>query len=132
MELEAGDKSKAAARLCSAYAGNPSLAAEEAYLAPTDLIRATQALLSVRDYSIISGDVTQCASHAESLALLQYLTAKSSTEPMAESQGNISAAMVSIWDSSEMIISRNSKHSNAHERLLQSAARLLYFHANRG
>ena len=69
---------------------------------------------------------------AESQALLAYLTVDGCTEPTSNAQGNISAAMTSIDESSREFSFRRCAESEAHEGLLQFAARLLYLNASKG
>lgn len=70
--------------------------------------------------------------HAQSLALVEYLATDSGTEPRSEKQGNISAALASIASFSNEVVSRGKQQSPELERLLQFAARLLYFHSTHG
>lgn len=67
-----------------------------------------------------------------SLTLLDYLSVHGGDEPASEGQGNISAAVLRIQAFSDELSSRALTHSSAHERFLQFAARLLYFHASHG
>lgn len=67
-----------------------------------------------------------------SLALLDYLSVGAGDEPTSSSQGNISAATFRIQAFSNELSSRGLASSPIHERFLQFAARLLYFHTSHG
>jgi hypothetical protein len=64
--------------------------------------------------------------------LLEYLTSEDGSEPASEAQGNITAALSTTQTFSHELESRHLHHSPHHERLLQTAARLLYHHATHG
>lgn len=78
------------------------------------------------------GDADGARLRAECLALLAYLTADGCTEPTSVSQGNISAAMLSVNSSIKELRSRDHAGGDAHEKLLQFAAWLLFLNASRG
>jgi hypothetical protein len=101
-------------------------------VSPALLLKARSYFSSTRDYSLSSKQLDVAAQHAESLMLLEYLSAEGGSEPAAESQGNISAALGSVHAFSRELESRALSQSREHERLLQSAARLLYHHATHG
>jgi hypothetical protein len=64
--------------------------------------------------------------------LIEYLAAEAGTEAASETQGNISAALSSVESFSRELEARKLSKSPHHERLLQAAARLLYYHATHG
>ncbi|KAL2189003.1 DUF1740-domain-containing protein [Thermothelomyces heterothallicus CBS 203.75] len=126
--LESGQKDLALARLCSSvdkeFRGPiPS---------PALLLTAKSQIASTRDYSLSSRQLGTAAQYAESLMLLEYLSAEGGSEPTSETQGNISAALSTIHAFSHELQSRNLHDTPHHERLLQSAACLLYHHATHG
>ncbi|KAI1824814.1 DUF1740-domain-containing protein [Xylaria intraflava] len=99
---------------------------------PSQVLKARQYLVTNRDYKISSGDVAHAAIYAEGLVLLDYLTQRSGMEPSAQKQGDIWSAILSIAQCSEDLVSHNQQHSPSHEKFLQFAARLLYYHASHG
>jgi hypothetical protein len=99
---------------------------------PALLLKARSHFSATRDYSISSQQLETAAQYAESLMLLEYLSAEDGSEPASETQGNISAALSTIHVFSQELSSRNLHTSPHHERLLQTAARLLYHHATHG
>jgi hypothetical protein len=98
------------------------------------MLKAKQAYRENAEYHLILGQFENAALYARGLALLQYLTEAGGAEPMSQSQGNISAAMTSIWTSSpawtSSLTSRDKRM--AYESLLTFAASLLHLHATRG
>lgn len=128
IHLEAGQKQMALVRLCASV--------EEGFegpqVSPALLLKARSHFSSTRDYSLSSVQLEIAVQHAESLALLEYLVAEEGTEPASEMQGNITAAMGSIHRFSRELESRNLVKSPHNERLLQTAARLLYYHTSHG
>lgn len=96
------------------------------------LLKAKSLFSSTRDYSLSSQQLETATQYAESLMLLEYLAAEAGSEPASEAQGNITAALSSIQDFSRELESRNLSNSPHHERFLQIAARLLYYHARHG
>ncbi|KXX73894.1 Protein NRDE2 [Madurella mycetomatis] len=128
IHLEAGQKQMALFRLCASV--------EEGFegpqVSPALLLKARSQFSSTRDYSLSSVQLETAVQHAESLALLEYLVAEEGTESASGMQGNITAAMGSIHSFSRELESRNLVKSPHNERLLQTAARLLYYHASHG
>ncbi|KAL2159588.1 hypothetical protein VTH06DRAFT_2157 [Thermothelomyces fergusii] len=126
--LESGHKDLALARLCSS--------ADREFRGPTPtpalLLAAKSHMASTRDYSLSSRQLDTAAQYAESLMLLEYLSADGGSEPASETQGDISAALSAVHAFSRELRSRNLHATPHHERLLQSAARLLYHHATHG
>ncbi|KAK0709023.1 NRDE-2, necessary for RNA interference-domain-containing protein [Lasiosphaeria miniovina] len=126
--LESGQKQLALARLCSSVDASVGNSATS----PALLLKARSHFSSIRDYSLSSLQLETSAQYAESLALLEYLTAEGGSEPGSETQGNITAALASINSFSAELAARDMGKSAHHERLLQTAARLLYYHATHG
>ncbi|KAL2753611.1 hypothetical protein ACRALDRAFT_2036919 [Sodiomyces alcalophilus JCM 7366] len=133
IELEAGDKAKAVLYLCAAT--NPSLCdvADAATVTPHHLLSARQTLSGDLGCLISTSQLDAAAvSNAEMLAMLEYLTLPGGSESTSVAQGNITAAMDRIWMVSEALCKRGRSETEAHERILQAGARLLYLHASRG
>ncbi|KAK4038464.1 NRDE-2, necessary for RNA interference-domain-containing protein [Parachaetomium inaequale] len=127
IHLESNQKELALVRLCSSadgeFQGSPS---------PALLLKTRSHFSATRDYSISSQQLETAAHYAESLMLLEYISAEGGSEPASETQGNITAALSTIHAFSQELSSRNLHTSPHHERLLQTAARLLYHHATHG
>ncbi|KAK7751600.1 hypothetical protein SLS62_006425 [Diatrype stigma] len=137
MELEDGALAQSALRLCTLAEGRSraASAADDDHhgpVAPSRVLKGRNFLATNRDYLFSSGDPEHAIIYAKGLALLEYLTQKSNKESSSESQGDIWSAIASISACSDEFISRGLASSSAHEKLLQFAARLLYFHAGRG
>jgi hypothetical protein len=101
-------------------------------LSPATLLRARQHLLSNREHFLSAGDTLYAIDYAECLALLEYLSSTSNTETQSKNQGNISAALDSCSNFSQILITRELASGTPHELFLQFAARLLYHHARIG
>ncbi|KAF4979484.1 hypothetical protein FZEAL_4343 [Fusarium zealandicum] len=132
MELELGHKKLAIRRLCSSTDEFLRTATEGTEVSSTHVLKAQQTFYSSKDFLLSAGNIDRAATLTECLALLSYLTAEGYAEPMSASQGNISAAMDVIHKVSLDYRSRGHEKSQAHERVLQFAARLLYLHATHG
>ncbi|CAH0016487.1 unnamed protein product [Clonostachys rhizophaga] len=135
IELNAGSHKQAARRLCSAADTTLAKNTDDEYdVSPTHVLKARRYFTSNVGYLASTGDLDGAESQGECLALLSYLTSEGCTEPRSPSQGNIVAAMQSIeMVSNELQVSPSvGKIQAAHERLLQFAARLLYFNAMNG
>ncbi|KAF5003533.1 hypothetical protein FDECE_9920 [Fusarium decemcellulare] len=132
MELELGNKKLAIRRLCSSVDEVLRAATETTEVSPTHILKAHQAFSSNMNDLLSAGDPDNAVILIESLTLLSYLTADGSKEPMSTSQGNISAAIEVIHRQSLEFKARGHQGSQAHERVMQFAARLLYLHATRG
>ncbi|KAK3313427.1 NRDE-2, necessary for RNA interference-domain-containing protein [Apodospora peruviana] len=129
IHLEAGQKQPALQRLGS------SVESGVVTVSPALLLKARSHFSSARDYSLSSLQLEKAVQHAESLALLEYLAAPAddSAEPASESQGNITAALSSIQGFCDELKALGTAESSVyHERLLQTAARVLYYHATHG
>ncbi|KAK3296196.1 NRDE-2, necessary for RNA interference-domain-containing protein [Chaetomium fimeti] len=99
---------------------------------PVLLLKTKSHFSSTRDYSLSSQQLETATQYAESLMLLEYLTSEGGSEPASEAQGSITAALSTTQAFSHELESRQLHHSPHHERLLQTAARLLYHHATHG
>ncbi|RYP81957.1 hypothetical protein DL769_001801 [Monosporascus sp. CRB-8-3] len=134
MELEDGALAKSALRLCALAEDRSHMSSlsEDGPVAPSQVLKARQLFLSSQDYLLSSGDPEHAIIYAEALALLEYSTGRSNKEPSSENQGDIWSATTSVSTCSDEFISRHLTTSQAHEKLLQFASRLLYFHASRG
>lgn len=133
IELEDSNMTKSILHLCALSDDSSVTPTQESISASTtQILKSRQFLSSNRDYLLSSGDAKNAITYAEGLALLEYLTQSSNKEPSSESQGDIWSAMASISTCSEEMVSRGLGSSSYHERLLQSAARLLYYHARQG
>ncbi|XXG96521.1 hypothetical protein Hte_002804 [Hypoxylon texense] len=134
MELEDCNLPRSILQLCAlsdeTSSATPIL--EISAASTTQILRARQFLSSNRDYLLSSGDAANAVIYAEGLALLEYLTRQSNKEPSSGSQGDIWSAISSISTCSDELVFRGLADSPPHERLLQSAARLLYYHARQG
>ncbi|KAI0532389.1 DUF1740-domain-containing protein [Xylaria digitata] len=136
LELDDGDCVNAVLHLCRlvedvSNSGNAQLP-EPTEATPSQILKARQFLTTNRDYKTSSGDIAQAAIYAEGLVLLEYLSKQSEKEPMSRKQGDIWSAIIRITQCSEAFVSHGHQHSLYHERFLQSAARLLYYHATHG
>lgn len=128
IHLGSGQKEVALSRLCSSVDREFQGSAVSTAL----LLKAKSHFSSTRDYSLSSQQLETAAQYAESLMLLEYLAAEAGTEPTSDAQGNITAALAGIHTFSRELDSRNLSNSPHHDRLLQTAARLLYYHATHG
>ncbi|KAL7626957.1 hypothetical protein AAE478_003732 [Parahypoxylon ruwenzoriense] len=133
MELESGNLTQSTLQLCVLSDDNSAISIPEGTIASTaQILKARQFLTSSREYSFTLGEPGNAVMYAEGLALLEYLVQQSNKEPSSGSQGDIWSAISSISVCSEELVSRGLGQCSAHERLLQSAARLLYHHASHG
>lgn len=105
---------------------------DSAVASAAQILKTRQFLSSNRDCLLSSSDHENAIIYAEGLALLEYLTQRSNKEPSSGAQGDIWSAISSFSACSDELVSRGLGSSSSHERLLQSAARLLYHHASRG
>lgn len=132
MELEEGQKASAAMRLCAAIDSSLRGVSQTIPVTSAQILKAKQQFLTSQDYLLSTRNYHGSALNAECLALLEYLTAEGGSEPRSTLQGNVSAAMASIWRCSGDFCSRGQAKDLAHERLLQFGARLLYVHSTMG
>jgi hypothetical protein len=135
-ELEDGELAKVASHLCrlvkDASKSDNAPVLESAEASPSQILKARQFLLTNRDYKISSGEVAHAVIYAEGLVLLEYLTQRSEKEPSSQKQGDIWSAIISIKQCSKDLVSHGQQHCPSHEKFLQFAARLLYYHASHG
>ncbi len=130
MELESGQRKQALARLCQSVEAQLE---DDADVSPALLLKARSHFSSTRDYCLSLMRLENSLQHAESAALLEYLAAGGTNEEAGSgAQGNISAALLSVDTMSQELTSRNLGRSSYRERLLQFAAKLLYYHAKHG
>ncbi|KAI1340574.1 NRDE-2, necessary for RNA interference-domain-containing protein [Xylariaceae sp. FL0016] len=136
IELASGDLMEGTLQLCSL--GQDEIRAQT-LAEPTgvsaslpQVLKVQQSLASTRDYLLSTGDLANAIVYAEGLALLMYLTQRQGDKPSSRSQGDIESAMTSISECSAELASHGHAKSTEHEKLLQSAARLLYYHASHG
>ncbi|GAP86557.1 hypothetical protein SAMD00023353_1900150 [Rosellinia necatrix] len=136
LELNEGELAKATLQLCRLVDGGPTPNNMQTHdpteVTPSQVLKATQFLVTNRDYKISSGDIVEAVIYAEGLVLLDYLVQRSKKETSAQKQGDIWSAILRITQCSEDLASRGQQHSPAHEKFLQSSARLLYYHASHG
>ncbi|KAM7201033.1 NRDE-2, necessary for RNA interference domain containing protein [Naviculisporaceae sp. PSN 640] len=131
--LESNQNQMALLRLCASV--DDTIKAEQAgNISPITLLRTRTRLSSIQDYSLSSRDLPKAIQHAESLALFEYLAGDDPSGGIvshSQSQGNITAAMSSIWTFCDELKSLSSA-SYYFECLLQTASRLLFYHATHG
>ncbi|KAF5640697.1 hypothetical protein F52700_3848 [Fusarium sp. NRRL 52700] len=132
MELQGGDKHLAVRRLCSSVDDALRRSAGTPEVSSTHILKAQRTFSSLTSDFISGVNLEDASTLTECLVLLSYLTSESCTEPMAASQGSISAAIETVHRTTLEFKSRGYQASRAHERLLQFASRLLYLHASRG
>ncbi|KAF4932040.1 Protein NRDE2-like protein [Colletotrichum viniferum] len=132
MELDEGNRNQAILRLCASVDQSLRNAPGLAAPSPSQLLKARQTLLDDLEHQLSLRQPDEAILSAECLALLVYLTSQEGSEPTSEAQGSISMAMERLWTVSSELCAQGQAKSQAHERLLQAAARLLYHHASRG
>ncbi|KAB5558292.1 NRDE-2, necessary for RNA interference-domain-containing protein [Coniochaeta sp. 2T2.1] len=129
IELEATRLTQALAHLC--FPGQV-----EAVATPALILKARSELSAQRDSLLSAGKPDQAMHYAIGLSLLSYLSPVDSDtggrEPQSADQGNITAAMAACSAFSAELTSRGLQHSACHERFLQFATRLVYYHATHG
>ncbi|KAK4216655.1 NRDE-2, necessary for RNA interference-domain-containing protein [Rhypophila decipiens] len=131
--LELQQRQMALSRIC-ASADDTTKHKQAPNVTPIVLLRTRTRLSTTRDYSLSSRDLVKATQYAESLALFEYLVCEDESGTVAsDSQGSISAALASIWGFCDELKSLNTSDSAYYyECLLQTAARLLYYHATHG
>ncbi|KAH8895176.1 DUF1740-domain-containing protein [Thozetella sp. PMI_491] len=130
MELDAGNKHAALARLCQSV--EPGLD-EHQDVSPTILLKTRSHLCATRDHLLWTMQLEDSLQHAESMVLLEYFAAEDNLDSAAsDAQGNITAALRNIESLAPELATRNLQGSSYQERLVQVAARLLYYHATHG
>ncbi|KAL1837480.1 hypothetical protein VTJ49DRAFT_3741 [Mycothermus thermophilus] len=131
--LEAGQKDAALSRLCMSVDNDDKENAGATGVSPVLLLKARTQLATARDYSLSSQQLEAAVRYAESAMLLEYLSPEAGDEhPASAMQGNITAALASVDRFSKDLESRGFSGSLHHERFLQAAARLIYYHATHG
>ncbi|KAH8200053.1 hypothetical protein TruAng_005775 [Truncatella angustata] len=128
MELENNGILQASMRLCQAAED----AAVNDTISPLQVLKVRQLLTRNRDHFVSSREPDIALIYAEALALLEYTTGNSGKEPKSGNQGDIWSVIASVTLCSESFISRGFSRHLAHEKLLQSSAHLLYYHASHG
>ena len=118
--------------LCSISDGSPSNMNVTDVPSPAALLKAKQHLSSIRDYSISSREIHRVTIYAECLALLEYLSSRSGNETPSNRQGDIVSALAVFANFSDELIARRESPRISLELMLQSAAKLLYYHARSG
>ncbi|KAG7104334.1 Nuclear exosome regulator NRDE2 like protein [Verticillium longisporum] len=131
MELEAGQRASAILCLC-ALADGSAMPDPEVTITPHQLLITQQTLRGNLGYNTPASEAESTALNAGALILCEYLTVGGGSESASLMQGNISTAMDRVWSVSEGLSKCGFAGQAAHEVLLQSAARLLYFHARQG
>ena len=129
VHLEDGSAGIALQRLLSIPDGIPR---DNIETSAASILRVRQYLSSKRDIFLSPAKAHHAVTYVECLALLEYLTGSSPTEPQSNAQGNITGAISVINSFSDSLISRSLSRSPSHELLLQSAARLLFNHCRIG
>ncbi|EGS17708.1 uncharacterized protein CTHT_0070500 [Thermochaetoides thermophila DSM 1495] len=129
MYLSSGQKDTALARLCSSVDRSSDTILT---VSPALLLRARSHFSATRDYALSSHDTETATLYAESLMLLEYMSSEGSEATTSEKQGNLAAALESVHAFSKELNSRGQGKSSHFQCLLQSAARLAYYHATHG
>lgn len=105
-------------------------------ITPALVLKAKTELTSARESFLSSGSIDMAADYAVGLALLNYLRPTdgevSGKEPQSARQGDITAAMTAVRAFSADLASRGLERSPIHEKFLQFAARLIYYHTTHG
>lgn len=132
IELEVGDRTRSLLCLCALSDSSPTTLIDATEATAHQILNTRQVLASEAGYSFSATKHDQAFLFAEALTLFEYLTVSGGSESASIAQGNISAAVDRVWAASREAVNRGLQRSSGHERLLQSAAKLLYFHATRG
>ena len=133
MELEDGQMKQAVMRLIAAADDSlRQLFPDSEPMSSTVVLKARQLFLSDMYQCLYEGRDGDASVYAEAMVLLSYLVDDKATEPMSSSQGNISAAMGATVDLEKEFITRGYAKSAGHQRLIQFAAKLMYFNASHG
>jgi hypothetical protein len=105
-------------------------------ITPALILKSRSELSSQRDASLSAGSPEHALYYAISLALLSYLSPAdgdtSGKEPQSADQGSITAAMAACNTFSAELTLRGLEQSPVHERFLQFATRLVYYHGTHG
>jgi hypothetical protein len=133
VELERRDRETSLRLLCSTV--EPELrkgSGKQEPVSSSQIIKASKTFESEIHSSLTSGNSEAVALFGECALLLAYLTSNDSQEPTSAAQGGIEAAMEMTSRLSHELSRRSMQHSSGHEKLLQAAARILYWHAANG
>jgi hypothetical protein len=122
----------AAKLLCSSVVEELRATTADVELSPASATKAHETFASLMYGALGAGDAKAAETCAECLTLLAYLTAQGNTEPHAATQGNISEAMSITATAVDNLNDPKYQDSDALEKLLQFAARLLYLNALKG
>lgn len=126
--MDGASLSQVLIKLC--FLADDVSAAEEP--SPTMVLRHKQQLGSISVQLLLEGNTEGFSTGTKLVALLEYLSSTSGSEPRSERQGSISAAMDVIWRHSVALVDGGHGESKAHEELLEFAAMLLYVHTTLG
>ncbi|TLS29563.1 hypothetical protein PpBr36_00393 [Pyricularia pennisetigena] len=136
VKLQRTNLQNAAVTLCSSAGDSPGTIMPTDHLpqlTPTQILKGRQSFQTARDYQLSSGNVVGAVAFAEASVLLAYLTTKDGEETYSAKQGNLLSAVASVMSfSNELCARSNVSQSSSHERFLQFASKLLYFHAKNG
>ncbi|KAI0117538.1 DUF1740-domain-containing protein [Hypoxylon sp. NC0597] len=133
MEIDDCNLTKATLQLCAlSDASSSTSILQSPSASPAQILKTRQFFSSNRDYLLSSGDAGNAVIYAEGLLLLEYSTGQSNKEPSSGNQGDIWSAISTVSACSDELVTRGLANIPAHEQLLQSAARLLYYHARQG
>ncbi|KAK3950662.1 NRDE-2, necessary for RNA interference-domain-containing protein [Pseudoneurospora amorphoporcata] len=134
MHLKTGKNRLALLRLLSSVDSTISLDVKSSSpVSPALLLKARAHFSTKRDYSLSSHQLEPALQYAESFALLEYLSPNSTENSRSTkfpSQGNFTSALANIQSFATQLHSLG--HKTLHERVLQTAARLLYHHVTHG
>lgn len=131
LDIEAGNMQDTLAKCIASTADSNGLRSTPA--TSSQLLKARQALQSSRDFLLSSGDISKATVHAETIFLLEYASpGLDSAETRISRQGDVETAFQNLDSFASEAVAKGHGNSAHLERLLQSAAHLLYLHANRG
>ncbi|KAK0389232.1 hypothetical protein NLU13_2807 [Sarocladium strictum] len=133
IELERRNRAASLRVLCSAAEPilRRNLDKQEA-VTSSQILKASQMFESEIHAALYSGSSDTVSLYGECALLLAYLTSTDSKEPSSAAQGGIEAAMEVTSKLSHELSRRSMRQSTGHEKLLQAASRVLYWHAANG
>lgn len=130
LDVEAGDMNGALAKCVAATGTSNDVKRSATY---SQLLKSRQTLSSSREFLLSVGDIRKATLHAEISLLLDYLSPYIGiAEPTSPRQGDMQATTATLNAFRSEAVARGHGHSTHLERLLQSAAHLLYLYATRG
>lgn len=132
IELELGNISLSAVRICSAENNDLRGANAGQHASSTHVLKSTQSLASQINTALYEGRHREAVVAAECSILLHYLTGEGGTEPISTQQGNISAAMQLVWKIINDYQDRGYGKTTSLEAILQFVTHLLYVHSSKG